>query len=60
MTDYQDRILFGSDGVIGRPEDIESALEFLREFLDEDEVFDKLVRRNFLAFHRMSEDIARG
>jgi hypothetical protein len=56
VTDYQDRILFGSDGVIGRPEDIESALEFLREFLDEDEVFDKLIRRNFLRFHHLPEE----
>ena len=56
VTDYQDRILFGSDGVIDRPEGIESALEFLRKFLDEDEVFDKLVWRNFLAFHHLPEE----
>jgi predicted TIM-barrel fold metal-dependent hydrolase len=56
VTDYQGRILFGSDGVLSRPEDIESALEFLRKFLDEDEVFDKLVRRNFLTFHHLPED----
>ena len=56
VTDYQDRILFGSDGVLIRPEEIESALEFLRNFLDEDEVFDKLVRRNFLRFHHLPEE----
>jgi predicted TIM-barrel fold metal-dependent hydrolase len=56
VTDYQDRILFGSDVVIVRPEGIESALEFLRKLLDEDEVFDKLVRRNFLAFHHLPEE----
>jgi hypothetical protein len=56
VTDYQDRILFGSDGVLSRPEEIESALEFLRKFLDEDEVFDKLVRRNFLTFHHLPEE----
>ena len=56
VTDYQDRILFGSDGVIDRPEGIESALGFLRRFLDEDEVFDKLVRRNFLRFHHLPEE----
>jgi len=56
VTDYQDRILFGSDGVLIRPEEIESALEFLRNFLDEDEMFDKLVRRNFLRFHNLPED----
>jgi hypothetical protein len=53
---YQDRILFGSDGVFNHPEDIESALELLRKFLDEDEVFDKLVRRNFLKFHHLPEE----
>ena len=56
VTDYQDRILFGSDGVLSRPEEIESALELLREFLDEDEVFDKLVRQNFLRFHHLPEE----
>ena len=56
VTDYQDRILFGSDGVLSRPEEIESALEFLRKFLDEDEVFDKLVRQNFLRFHHLPEE----
>ena len=56
VTDYQDRILFGSDGVFNRPEDIESALELLRKFLDEDEVFDKLVRQNFLRFHHLPEE----
>jgi hypothetical protein len=56
VTDYQDRILFGSDGVLSRPEEIESELEFLRKFLDEDEVFDKLVRQNFLRFHHLPEE----
>jgi hypothetical protein len=56
VTDYQDRILFGSDGVLSQPEEIESALEFLRKFLDEDEVFDKLVRQNFLRFHHLPEE----
>ncbi len=56
VTDYQDRILFGSDVVIARPEGIEHGLEFLQKLLDEDEVFDKLVRRNFLRFHHLPEE----
>jgi hypothetical protein len=48
---YQDRILFGSDAHIGQPENIQSALKFLDQFLDNKEIFYKLVNRNYLAFH---------
>lgn len=56
MKEYQDRILFGSDGVIGRPEGIESAWEFVRRFFEDGSMLDKSVRRNFLRFHHLPED----
>jgi len=44
---YQDRILFGSDGVIGQPDRVESALQFMERFLKDEEIFDKLVNKNY-------------
>jgi hypothetical protein len=48
---YQDRILFGSDAVVGQPEKIESGLKFLEGFLNNEEIFYKLVSENYLTFH---------
>jgi hypothetical protein len=53
---YRDRILFGSDGLIGQPETIQAALIFLEEFLKNQEIFLKLVNRNYLKFHRLPEE----
>jgi predicted TIM-barrel fold metal-dependent hydrolase len=53
---YQDRILFGSDGLIGQPETVQSALIFLEEFLKDQEIFLKLVNKNYLKFHRLPEE----
>ena len=52
---YQDRILFGSDAIVGQPERIESALKFLEGFLGSEEIFVKLVNENYLTFHRISK-----
>lgn len=56
ITRYQDRILFGSDAVIGQPETVRSALIFLEEFLDDQEIFLRLVNKNYLKFHRLPEE----
>ena len=53
---YQDRILFGSDALIGQPEMVQSALIFLEEFLNDQEIFLKLVNKNYLKFHRLPEE----
>ena len=53
---YRDRILFGSDGLIGQPETVQAALIFLEEFLKDQEIFLKLVNRNYLKFHRLPEE----
>jgi predicted TIM-barrel fold metal-dependent hydrolase len=53
---YQDRILFGSDALISQPETVQSALIFLGEFLNDQEIFLKLVNKNYLKFHRLPEE----
>jgi predicted TIM-barrel fold metal-dependent hydrolase len=55
ICQYQDKILFGSDALIGMPEHVVSNVHFLRDFLDNEEIFDKLVHRNYLRFHGTSE-----
>ncbi len=47
IQQYQDRVLFGSDAVIGEPETVLSALEFMRRFLDDTEVLHKLANKNY-------------
>jgi len=54
IIDYQDRILFGSDALIGWPEHVASALRFITRFLEDGEVLEKLTNRNYLKFHRIS------
>jgi hypothetical protein len=51
IRQYQDKILFGSDALIGMPEHVESSIHFLRNFVDNEEILDKLVHRNYLNFH---------
>ena len=51
---YQDRILFGSDAIVSQPENIQSALTFLEAFLNNAEIFFKLVNENYMAFHGIS------
>jgi len=50
IKDYQDRILFGSDAVIGHPEKVQSTLEFINQFLEDIEIFHKLVNKNYRSF----------
>ena len=50
IKQYQDRILFGSDAVIGQPERVQSTLKFMYQFLKDMEVFNKLVNINYLNF----------
>jgi hypothetical protein len=47
IQQYQDRILFGSDAVIGEPETVLSVLDFMKRFLDDMEIFHKLVNKNY-------------
>jgi hypothetical protein len=50
IQQYQDRILFGSDAVIGQPERIQSTLEFMKRFLKDMEIFHKLVNKNYMNY----------
>jgi predicted TIM-barrel fold metal-dependent hydrolase len=52
IRQYQNRILFGSDALVSQPEQIQSALKFLEQFLDNPEIFSKLAHENYLAFHK--------
>lgn len=44
---YQDRILFGSDAVIGEPETVLSSLDFMKRFLDDLEILHKIANKNY-------------
>ena len=50
IQQYQDRILFGSDAVIGQPERVQSMLEFMNRFLEDMEIFHKLVNKNYMNY----------
>lgn len=54
LIEYQDRVLFGSDALIGLPEHVQSTLEFIRRFLDNEAVFSRLTYKNELRFHGIS------
>jgi hypothetical protein len=47
---YQDRILFGSDALVSQPERVQSALKFIDRFLEDREIFHKLVNRNYVNY----------
>jgi len=47
---YQDRILFGSDALVSQPEKIQSTLKFIDRFLEDMEIFHKLVNKNYMNF----------
>ncbi len=47
---YQDRILFGSDALISEPERVESTLRFINRFLEDEEIFHKLVNKNYINY----------
>jgi len=50
IEQYQDRVLFGSDALIGQPERIESTLQFMKRFLEDAEIFDKLASKNYINY----------
>ncbi len=50
VTQYQDRILFGSDALIAEPERVESTLQFINRFLGDEEVFLKLANINYMNY----------
>lgn len=50
IQQYQDRILFGSDAVIGQPERVQSTLKFMNRFLEDMEIFHKLVNKNYMNY----------
>ncbi len=50
IQQYQDRVLFGSDAVMGQPERVESTLEFMNRFLKDMEIFHKLVNKNYINY----------
>jgi predicted TIM-barrel fold metal-dependent hydrolase len=50
IKQHQDRILFGSDAVIGQPEIVQSTLEFMNRFLKDMEIFHKLVNKNYMNY----------
>jgi hypothetical protein len=48
---YQDKILFGSDAIIGYHAAIEEAQQFLADFLGDPELSEKVFYKNYLSFH---------
>jgi hypothetical protein len=50
IRQHQDRILFGSDALIGQPERVQSALEFMNRFLGDRTIFHKLTNKNYMGF----------
>ncbi len=50
IRQYQDRILFGSDAVIGEPEWVVSSMEFIRHLLSDPQLFQKIAHRNYLDY----------
>ncbi len=52
---YQDRVLFGSDALISEPERVESTLQFINRFLQDEEVFHKLVNKNYIDYMTRKE-----
>ncbi len=56
MKRYQDRILFGSDALISEPERVESTLRFTNRFLEDQDLFHKLVNRNYINYMTPKEN----
>jgi len=50
IQQYQDHILFGSDAVIGQPERVQSTLHFINRFIENEEIFHKLVNKNYMKY----------
>jgi hypothetical protein len=50
IKQYQDRILFGSDALIGQTDRVQSTLKFINRFLEDTEIFHKLVNKNYMKY----------
>ncbi len=50
IQQHQDRVLFGSDAVIGQPEIVQSTLEFINRFLEDMGIFHNLVNKNYMDY----------
>lgn len=48
---YQDRVLFGSDALIGRPVKVKDSLDILDRYLKDKGLLRKIYRDNYLRFH---------
>jgi len=57
---YQSRILFGSDALIGRPEETKSALDFFLDYLDDQELLTKILNENYFKFHKIDRKLDGG
>jgi hypothetical protein len=53
IRQFQDRILYGSDALIGDPERVASTQRFVDLFLDDQAIFHKLTCNNYLEFHEL-------
>ena len=51
ITDFQDRILFGSDTTLGRPELIEDYLDFVLKLIEDRNIQEKILFKNHLRIH---------
>lgn len=51
IRQFQDRILYGSDALIGDPERMAEYQSFSEEFLDDPDIFHKLTCKNYRDFH---------
>jgi Amidohydrolase len=54
---YQDRILFGSDALIGRPEETKNTFDFFLGYLDRPGVLTKILKKNYLKFHKIERKL---
>lgn len=57
---YQGRILFGSDALIGRPEEAKSALDFFLDYLDDQGLLTKIFNENYFKFHKIERKLDGG
>ena len=53
---YQDKILFGSDALIGRPEIVQETTRFVSDLIDDQALSTKTFYKNYLDFHKRREE----
>jgi len=54
---YRDRILFGSDALIGRPKMAKRALDFLVDYLNDQALSTKIFNGNYFKFHKIERKL---